>query len=29
MAKEVYDFYNHDQKFWWGSMGEPSKSDNT
>ncbi|MDZ5253954.1 endo-beta-N-acetylglucosaminidase [Clostridium sp. LIBA-8841] len=27
MAKDVYDFYNHDQKFWVGPTGDPSKSD--
>ena len=28
MAKEVYDFYNHDQKFWGGPRVDPYKSDN-
>ncbi|MDZ4992471.1 endo-beta-N-acetylglucosaminidase [Clostridium perfringens] len=27
MAKDAYDFYNHDQKFWVGPTGDPSKSD--
>ncbi|WP_283703052.1 endo-beta-N-acetylglucosaminidase [Clostridium perfringens] len=27
MAKDVYDFYKHDQKFWVGPTGDPSKSD--
>ena len=25
MAKDVYDFYKHDQKFWVGPTGDPSK----
>lgn len=27
MSKDVYDFYKHDQKFWVGPTGDPSKSD--
>lgn len=26
MAKDVYDFYKHDQKFWVGPTGDPSNS---
>lgn len=27
MAKDIDDFYKHDQKFWVGPTGDPSKSD--